>query len=171
MHVDPDLRMDAAQRVYRLMFGETLQETRSLEKLRGIEGAKVKSWYQRIAEQNNVEWIGRLAAPKPLQDALGFATSCLYGLSEAVVLAAGYSPAIGIIHSGDPRSFVFDLADTVKFKTVVPAAFEVFSESDMDTANRVRRRCRDLFREQRTAETLFENLFEIMGHVPSSKPD
>lgn len=104
---------------------------------------------------------GRETADSAIQDAIGFAASCLYGLSEAVILAAGYSPAIGFIHSGNQRSLVFDLADTVKFKTVIPAAFEVVREGRQDVRNRVRRRCRDLFREQKTAETLFANLLEV----------
>lgn len=165
IHTDQNLRMAAAMRLYRLMFGEAFKETRSLEKLRGLEGAKVKVLYQNIAAQYGVTWAGRDKAAKALRDALGFATSCLYGLSEAVILAAGYAPAIGIVHCGNERSLAFDLADTMKFKTVVPAAFEVYAASPVDTANRVRHRCRDLFREQKLAERLFANLFEIIGDV------
>jgi CRISPR-associated protein Cas1 len=53
------------------------------------------------------------------------ATSCLYGITEAAVLAAGYAPAIGFIHSGKPLSFVYDIADIIKFDTVVPKAFDI----------------------------------------------
>ena len=163
-HVDDPLRLKAANRLYGLMFGEPMPETRSLEKLRGIEGAKVKAIYAALARQNDILWSGRENAETGLKDSLGIATSCLYGLAEAVILAAGFSPAIGIIHSGDPRSLVFDLADTVKFKTVVPAAFQVFRDSPEDTRNRVRRVCRDMFREQNTASLLFANLYEILGN-------
>lgn len=170
-HSNDALRMAAAQRLYGLMFGGPMPETRSLEKMRGIEGAKVKAWYREIASRHAVEWNGRESAPQALRDALGFATSCLYGLAEVVILASGYSPAIGIIHSGDPRSLVFDLADTVKFKTVIPVAFQVFSESPSDAGNRSRRRCRDVFREQRLSDVLFDNLFQIMGNAGSSATD
>lgn len=163
IHVNSVARMDAAKRLYSLMFAEGMPDTRSIDKLRGVEGSRVKNLYQQIAKDKGVDWSGRSNAATALQDAIGFATSCLYGLSEAVILAAGYSPAIGIVHSGYPRSMVFDLADTVKFRTVIPAAFEIYRESDIDTRNRVRRRCRDLFREQKTAESLFDNLFEILG--------
>ncbi|MDR4482191.1 MAG: hypothetical protein R3B95_02880 [Nitrospirales bacterium] len=40
------------------------------------------------------------------------ATACLYGVAEAAVLAAGYAPAIGFIHTGKPLSFVYDIADS-----------------------------------------------------------
>lgn len=163
IHLDPIERLDAAKRLYKLMFDCDIPDTRSIEKLRGMEGAMVKKLYQEIALLHGVEWNGRAKMPEALQDALGFATSCLYGLAEAVILSAGYSPAIGIVHSGDPRSLVFDLADTIKFKTVIHVAFEVFQESAVDTGNRVRRRCRDMFREQKIAEILFENLFNILA--------
>ncbi len=84
-------------------------------------------------------------------------------LSEAVILAAGFSPAIGFIHEGDPRSLVFDLADTVKFKTVVPLAFDVFLSDAHDVRSSVRRACRDLFRESQMIETLMDNLLFAMG--------
>lgn len=168
-HASHEARMAAAKRLYRLMFDDDMPDTRSFDKLRGIEGAKVKHLYQKIAIDSGVEWGGRHNSMPALQDAIGFAASCLYGLSETVILASGYSPAIGVVHSGDSRSLVFDLADTIKFKTVIPLAFRVFSDSEVDVKGRVRRACRDLFREQKTAETLFNNLAEILGkdvHCP-----
>lgn len=163
MHLDSDRRLECAGRLYRLMFDEQMPSTRSLEKLRGIEGARVKAIYQDIAAEYGIPWEGRLKAPKSLQSALGFSTSCLYGLAEVVVLAKGYSTAIGIVHSGDSRSLVYDLADTVKFTTVVPAAFATWKEGENDIGSRVRRKCRNIFREERIADLLFKNLEYIMG--------
>ena len=34
-------------------------------------------------------------------------------------------PDIGFLHTGKPQSFVYDIADIVKFDTVVPAAFRI----------------------------------------------
>lgn len=163
MHLDINQRLECAGRLYRLMFDEQMPVTRSLDKLRGIEGSRVKAIYQDIASEHGLDWEGRDRAPKSLQSALGFATSCLYGLSEVVILSKGYSPAIGIVHSGNARSLAYDLADTVKFRTVVPAAFATWKEGENDIGNRVRRRCRDLFRESRLAEMLFRNLEYVMG--------
>lgn len=39
-----------------------------------------------------------------------------------------YSPAIGVMHSGDSRSLVFDLADTVKFSVVLPVVMKHVAE-------------------------------------------
>ena len=84
---------------------------------------------------------------------LSQATACLYGLAEAAILAAGYAPAIGFLHSGKPQSFVYDVADIFKFETVVPIAFQVAGEAQRgkqpaadDPVGEVRRGCRDNFR-------------------------
>ena len=49
----------------------------------------------------------------------------MHGLAEAAVLAAGYAPAIGFLHTGKALSFVYDVADVFKFETVVPVAFQI----------------------------------------------
>ena len=57
------------------------------------------------------------------------ATACLYGICEAAILAAGYAPAVGFIHTGKPQSFVYDIADIFKFETVVPVAFRIAAKN------------------------------------------
>ena len=87
--------------------------------------------YKLMARQYGVDWNARRYDPDDWDKAdvpnrcLSAATSCLYGITEAAVLAAGYAPAIGFIHTGKPLSFVYDIADLVKFETVVPAAFKI----------------------------------------------
>lgn len=161
----PRSRIAVARRFYERMFDEDPPQANDIEQLRGMEGARVRALYQEIATLNHVVWSSRDTAPRALQDALGFATSALYGVSEAVILAAGYSPGIGFIHSGDRRSLVFDLADTVKFKTVVPVAFQVYAQSAVDVRTRVRRACRDAFRELSVIDTLMDNLLYAMGEA------
>ena len=69
----------------------------------------------------------------------------------AAVLAAGYAPAIGFLHTGKPLSFVYDIADLWKLDTVVPEAFRVAGLAakgrlDMHPDRAVRLACRDAFR-------------------------
>ncbi|HFH2903704.1 TPA: CRISPR-associated endonuclease Cas1 [Pseudomonas aeruginosa] len=77
---------------------------------------------------------------------LSAATSCLYGITEAAVLAAGYAPAVGFIHTGKPLSFVYDIADLFKFDTVVPVAFRIAAKAPSQPERDVRLACRDIFR-------------------------
>lgn len=163
LHADDDKRLGVARAIYRLMFGEEAPQRRSIEQLRGIEGAKVKAVYASLATQNNLAWEGRKAlALDPLNAAISTATSALYGIVEAVILALGYSPAIGFIHSGDARSFVFDIADTIKFSTVVPLAFRLVADGSTNVEMRVRQACRELFFQERLLAKIVEILEEVM---------
>ena len=155
-------RLVAAGRLYRLMFEEEMPPSYTIEKLRGVEGSRVKKIYEQLAREHGLVWEGRDRAGS-VHDCIGFATSCLYALSETVILAAGGHPGIGIIHSGDPRSMVFDLADTVKFRTVVPLAFSIAQAGASNFNMAVRHACRDSFRTTGLFEVLMANLFTIVG--------
>ncbi|MHB8564484.1 MAG: type I-E CRISPR-associated endonuclease Cas1e, partial [Acidiferrobacteraceae bacterium] len=116
--VDPERRLGAARRLYRVMWGQEPPPRMSIEALRGFEGSWVRQRYAYWANQYGVPWRGRLArAQEGINSAINTATSTLYGATEAVIIALGLSPGLGIVHRGDARSLVFDIADTVKFET------------------------------------------------------
>jgi len=91
------------------------------------------------------------------------ATACLYGISEAAILAAGYAPAIGFIHTGKPQSFVYDVADIFKFDTVVPAAFRVAAKHPTNPEMEVRHACRDMFRQTKLLRKIIPSIEEILA--------
>jgi CRISPR-associated protein Cas1 len=117
--------------MYQVRFGEPSPERRSINQLRGIEGARVRELYKGFAQQFGIAWQSRNYDRHDWDTAdvpnrcLSSAPSCLYGIVEAAVLAAGYAPAVGFIHTGKPLSFVYDIADLFKFETVVPLAFRI----------------------------------------------
>lgn len=162
-HLDPTLRLRAARKIHWLMFGEYPPATRSVEQIRGMEGARVKALFKNLADQYGVPWDLRQTSGRldPINSALSSATASLYGLTEAVIFAMGFSPSIGFIHSGAARSFVYDLADTVKFQTVVPLAFKIASAYNEKIESRVRAACRDMFGSRRLTEILVLNLEAI----------
>ena len=129
--LDDDLRLKVVRKMYALRFKEDPPARRSVDQLRGIEGARVRETYKLLAQRHGVKWDGRQYDPRDWSTAdtvnrcLSAATSALYGVTEAAVLAAGYAPAIGFLHTGKPQSFVYDIADILKFETVVPEAFRV----------------------------------------------
>ena len=132
--LDRDARLKVVRKMYDMRFGEPAPQRRSVDQLRGIEGARVKRLYQ-VAQQHGVTWKRRKYDPENWQAAdlpnrcLSQATACLYGLAEAAILAAGYAPAVGFLHTGKPLSFVYDVADIYKFETVVPIAFRVAGQA------------------------------------------
>ena len=152
-------RLAVARRLHARIFETKPPPRMSVAQLRGLEGSLAKAYYGEQATLVGIEWGGRSEDLSiPINRALAGANAALYGLTEAVILALGYSPAIGFIHSGDARSFVFDLADTVKFKTVVPLAFKIASETPDASESTIRKATRDLFHMSNLAQTLVDQL-------------
>jgi CRISPR-associated protein Cas1 len=90
--------------------------------------------------------------------ALSSANSCLYGVCHAAIVSAGYSPALGFIHTGKQLSFVYDIADLYKTEITIPLAFEVVAEGETDLEGRVRRACRDEFHGRRLLSRIVPDL-------------
>lgn len=173
--LDEEARLKVVRKMYEIRFGDDVPSRRSVDQLRGIEGARVKKMYQLIAKQYGVEWDARRYDPKNWNRAdvpnrcLSAATSYLYGLSEAAILAAGYAPAIGFLHRGKPQSFSYDIADIFKFETVVPVAFEVAAKvarangMGPPVERQVRQGCRDIFRRTNLLEKLIPTIHEVLA--------
>lgn len=166
--LDLQQRLQAARRLYTRMMHSEPPANRSIEQLRGLEGVWVRNRYAELAKLHGVAWNGRnQKLLDPVNSAISMATSTLYGITEAAILALGYSPALGIVHTGDARSLVYDMADTVKFQTVVPLAFEIAaSHRDAhDLSGIVRRGCRDLFTKEKLLDLLVDIIREVIGAV------
>jgi len=176
--LDDELRLKVVRKMYTLRFGEEPPQRRSVDQLRGIEGARVRETYKRIAAKYGVEWKARNYDTSEWDQGdlpnrcLSAATSCLYGVTEAAVLAAGYAPAIGFIHTGKPLSFVYDVADVYKFETVVPLAFRIAARNPVNPEQQVRLACRDSFRETRLLERIIPGIEDMLaaGEIPRPKP-
>lgn len=175
--LDDDLRLKVVRRMYAMRFGEEPPQRRSVEQLRGIEGARVREMYKRLAAKYGVEWRARNydvdswdAGDLPNR-CLSSATASLYGVTEAAVLAAGYAPAVGFIHTGKPLSFVYDVADVFKFETVVPVAFQVAAKKVGNPEREVRLRCRDIFRQTRLLERIIPSIEEMLAAGEISPPE
>ena len=172
--LEDELRLKVVRKMYALRFGEEPPQRRSVEQLRGIEGARVRETYKRMASKYGVEWKARnydvddWGQGDIANRCLSSATACLYGVTEAAVLAAGYAPAIGFIHTGKPLSFVYDIADVYKFETVVPLAFRIAAKSPVNAEQQVRLACRDSFRETRLLERIIPGIEDILaaGEIP-----
>lgn len=181
--LDESARLRVVRKMYGLRFGEEAPSRRSIEQLRGIEGARVRESYALLARQYGVEWRRRSYDVKDWEAGdipnrcLSAATACLHGLTEAAVLAAGYAPAIGFLHSGKPLSFVYDIADLWKLSTVVPEAFRIAGQAakgklDMSPDRAVRLACRDAFRRTGLLQKIIPGIEEVLaaGELPRPEP-
>jgi CRISPR-associated protein Cas1 len=176
--LDDDARLKVVRKMYELRFGEKPPDRRSVEQLRGIEGARVKKLYQLLAKQAGVEWKGRnydhtqWEAGDMANRCISSATACLYGITEAAVLAAGYAPAIGFIHTGKPLSFVYDIADLFKFDDIIPHAFKIAAKNYREPEREVRLMCRDIFRQSKILRKIIPTIEEVLaaGELELPKP-
>lgn len=175
--LDDDARLKVVRKMYEIRFGEPAPARRSVEQLRGIEGVRVRKMYQALAQQYRVHWTRRNYDPDHWDTSdlpnkcLSAATSCLYGITEAAVLAAGYAPAVGFLHTGKPLSFVYDIADLIKFETVVPIAFRIASRAPIDFERQVRLACRDSFRQTKTLSRLIPLIEQVLAVGEMAPPE
>ena len=175
--LEDSLRIKVVRAMYKYRFGEDPPQRRSIEQLRGIEGARVRGMYSLVAKQHGVPWKNRRYDPSewskadPVNQSLSAATHTLYGICEAAILAAGYAPAIGFIHTGKAQSFVYDIADLFKFETVVPIAFQVIASGAKDPVRQVRLRCRDSYRRSGLLKQIIPTIEDILAAGEIAPPD
>lgn len=147
---DDTTRLQVAVRMYEQRFGEAVAPGTTLAQLRGMEGQRMKALYRLLAQKHRTGKFRRNYDPAawdtqdPVNLALSAASSCLYGVVHAVVLALGCSPALGFVHNGTQHAFVYDVADLYKARITIPLAFSLAASANPERD--ARHRLRDQFR-------------------------
>lgn len=165
---NPDTRLRVVRAMYQMRFPELLDPALTLQQIRGREGIRVREAYARASKEYGIVWQGRSYARSdwnmsdPVNRALSAANSCLYGICHAAILSAGYSPALGFIHTGKQLSFVYDIGDLYKAELTIPAAFAAVVESGPGLEGRVRRQLRDQFHRQRLLARVVDDIARVL---------
>jgi CRISPR-associated protein Cas1 len=169
-------RLMVVRRMYSMRFGEEVGNY-SLQQMRGREGIRVRASYEEASRAAGVEWKGRRydrvdwRTADPVNRALSCANSFLYGVCHAAIVAAGYSPAIGFIHTGRALSFVYDVADLYKTTISIPVAFAAVKLGEHELESRVRRSMRDMFFEVRLLERVLPDLARLFEGIGEGVDD
>ena len=169
LHSDPVLRMRVVRKMYEIRFPEKLDPALTLQQIRGKEGVRVRDAYAKASKATGVAWSGRdyqrddWQSADPVNRALSAANSCLYGISHAAIVAAGYSPGLGFIHTGKMLAFAYDIADLYKVAMAVPAAFTAVKDGEEGLEGRVRRGLRDQFKEQRLLSQIVADIDRVLA--------
>ncbi len=164
----PGLRLKVVRRMYEMRFGEELSPDLSIQQIRGKEGVRVRTAYAQASEATGIEWVGRSyqrnnwQAADPVNRALSSANSCLYGICQAAIVSAGYSTALGFIHTGKMLSFVYDIADLYKAEITIPIAFQMAAESEENIESRIRHACRDRFHETKFLKRIVPDIQQAL---------
>lgn len=173
---DPQAHLEVVKRMYRMRFPEGLPPDLTLEQIRGREGVRVRDTYARWSRETGVPWKGRnynrgnWAEADPINRALSAGAACLYGLCHAAIVSAGYSPALGFIHTGKQLSFVYDIADLYKAETLIPTAFQVVAESEHGVERRVRYALRDQLKRVNFLERVVDDLHRLFDGLEIPDP-
>lgn len=165
---NPERRAMVVRRMYELRFPDPLDPGLSIEQIRGLEGVRVREAYARMGRHYNVIWKGRRYDRQewnnsdPINRALSTANGLLNGLCHAAIVAGGYSPGLGFIHSGKQLSFVYDIADLYKVEVTIPVAFEVVAAGTHNLYQRVRQACRQAFKEKRLLQRILPDIDRLL---------
>jgi CRISPR-associated protein Cas1 len=169
MWAHPDLHMQVVRRLYQIRFQEKFDPGLTLRQIRGMEGARVRDAYANASRETGVPWYGRSyirakwGHGDPVNRALSAANSCLYGICHAAVVTAGFSPALGFIHTGKMLSFVYDVADLYKTDVSIPVAFRAAMEGRSKIERRVRVMCRHQFAVTRILERIVPDVQKALA--------
>ena len=166
---DPSLRLQVVRRMYEMRFPDPLDAQLTIRQIRGMEGIRVRETYARASRETGVSWSGRSyrrenwASANPINRALSSANSCLYGVCQAAIVSAGYSPALGFIHTGKMLSFVYDIADLYKADITIPLAFEVVAAEEQNIEKEIRLACRDIFYSKKLLQRIVPDIDRALG--------
>lgn len=140
-------RLDVARRMFAWRLGRVLPH-RSIDILRGIEGARMRESYRLLGERYGITWRKRRydrsrphAADLPNQ-ALNHASSAVEAAAAIAVAATATIPQLGFIHEDPGQSFVLDIADLYRDSVTIPCAFRAAkdaSDRDLDVERVTRR--------------------------------
>lgn len=167
---DRSLRLGVARRMYAMRFPDDDEVYGlTMQQLRGREGARVRACYREHSKRTGVPWGSRKYDPAdfdsgdPVNRALSVAHSCLYGVVHAVTVALGASPALGFIHSGHSRAFVYDIADLYKAEVTIPVAFDVVAATPNDVSAATRHAVRDALRSGKILARCVKDIRDLLA--------
>lgn len=171
------------RRMYARRLGEIMPH-RDVTVLRGIEGARVKALYKRLADKHGITWHGRRydradpGAADEANQAINHAASAVEGAAAIAVTATATIPQLGFIHEDSGQAFVLDVADLFRDTVTVPCAFRAVRlarERPGETMERVARRLTGAaLRKEGVIPAMIDVIKELFAELPKrmgSAPD
>lgn len=162
---------NAAMKLYKKQFGMEDMVGGTIRSMRGIEGQRMRKLYRQLAQRHGVSGFRRdVSALDGANVGLNIANSILYGCAASACAAIGVNPALGVIHRGDARSLLFDLADLYKPTVTLPIAFEYHDAEDVPA--QVRKAVRKAIVRDSILTGMLDALMSVLSpHLPSRDDD
>ena len=170
--------MAVARRMYTIRFGEEVK-ARTIEMLRGMEGARMKRMYELTAQKFEVPWQGRCynranpnATDIPNQ-AINHAASAVEAAAAIAVASTAGIPQLGFVHEDSGQSFILDIADLVRHDVTLPIAFgaakQVIKNPSENLERIIRTRAADVFNRDQVISTLIDRIKELFPAATTSR--
>lgn len=169
---DPKQRVAVARQMYSIRFGEEVK-ARTVEMLRGMEGARLKRIYELLAQKYQVPWRGRRydrtnpnATDIPNQ-AINHAASAVEGAAAIAVASTAAIPQLGFVHEDSGQSLVLDVADLVRHDVTLPIAFLAAKKALKNPSENLERLVRtaaaDVFNRDQVVAKLIDHIKALLG--------
>ena len=172
-------RIAVARKMYAFRLGEILPH-RNLNRLRGIEGARMKRTYRNLAQRYGVPWHGRrydrdnpLAADIPNQ-AINHASVAVNAAATVAVYCVGAIPQLGFIHEHSGEAFVLDIADLYRDTILLPAALKsakaVIDNPTLNIERRTRKTTGQMLRKEQTIPNMIDRIKKLFDGIEPRQP-
>ncbi len=146
---DPDRRLAIARRMYAWRLGEVFPAA-DIAVLRGMEGARMKETYKRLAAQFGIVWKGRRydrgdpTAADLANQAINHAVTAVEATAMVAVAVTGVLPPLGFVHEDAWHAFTLDITDLYRDTVTLPVAFVAAREAAQKPNESVERIARRL---------------------------
>lgn len=176
--VDQKKRTEIARRMYSFRFPDDNVKGKTIQQLMGMEGSRVRAFYDECSNRHCVDWRGRrYTVGGAIKDEITnrCLTACnqaLYALCNSAILHSGYLPQIGFVHTSGATPFTYDVADLYKTRVSVEAAFKATS---LMRGQYDRRLLMGTFIEQligaKVLGSITDDIGKVLGRDISGSPD
>lgn len=180
---EPSARIGVARAMFAVRFGEEVK-ARTLDILRGMEGARLKRMYELTAQRYGVPWRGRRYdrnnpnAADIANQAINHAASAIEAAAAIAVASTATIPQLGFVHEDSGQSFVLDIADLVRHDVMLPIAFGVAKQAIANPGENidrlVRTRAAAVFNKEQVITKLINHikaLIDPMGAGAAFEPN
>lgn len=180
--MNSELHLEVVRKMYKLRFPKENLDDKTLAQMRGMEGVRVRTYYNYLSKKYNVKWNGRnlkgidYSKMDIINKAITYNNSLLYALCTGIIVSLGYNTSLGFIHVGNINSFVYDIADLYKADIALPVAFEVVSylqgiNKVEYLENELRKHLRIKFKESELMKKVVEDLLYLFKDIEVSYGD
>jgi len=176
---DPKSRIAVARKMYAMRFDEVVR-ARTLDMLRGMEGARMKRAYELMAQRFAVPWQGRRydrANPNTTDipnQAINHAASAVEAAAAIAVASTATIPQLGFIHEDSGQSFVLDIADLVRHDITLSIAFGAAKQAlklrDENLERLVRTRAAEVFGQQGVVPSMIDRIKSLLEQPAAENP-